>query len=348
MRLLVASAALACAIGCAQQSDVFPDDTTTLELHVAGGLAPAPGPGSTCTPEDTTYDYVLATRALSWTAYQSGSDGVFTEQPGQTTLGDDAAHQLHDRSPHSRCRPTRAGPISRPRCTSPRPTVRRTIRRPNASSGSPASRTRSGRPRSSARSAMKRRAAPPRDRRVRARRARARRIGAPDLGQVRRPRTSRGRTRRRAGSASRPPTSPSRSAWRPMRARPPRGRGIAGRRARTSRTGSRSTGCRATPPVATVAGEFVSVTWTARARRPRRFASTSPRSSRSTQRHVAIVRLSAPGAKPVDAIVRAGTAVLELRAGQRRRRCSRGSRTAWTTSRRAAITSRSCSRCCSS
>ena len=97
MRLLVAfAAALACAIGCAQQSDVFPDNTTTLELHVAGGLAPAPGPGSTCTPEDTTYDYVLATRALSWTACQSGSDGVFTQQPGQTTLGADAAHQLHD------------------------------------------------------------------------------------------------------------------------------------------------------------------------------------------------------------------------------------------------------------
>lgn len=97
MRLLVAAAAaLACAVGCTQQSAVFPDNTTTLEMHVTGGLAPNPGPGSTCTPQDTTYDYVLATRALSWTACQSGSDGVFTKQSGQDTLGADAAKQLHD------------------------------------------------------------------------------------------------------------------------------------------------------------------------------------------------------------------------------------------------------------
>ena len=98
MRLLVAAAAaLACTAGCAQQSDaVFPDNATTLELHVTGGLAPTPGAGSTCTPEDTTYDYVLATRALSWTACDTGSDGVFTQQSGQDTLTTDAAHQLHD------------------------------------------------------------------------------------------------------------------------------------------------------------------------------------------------------------------------------------------------------------
>lgn len=96
MRLLVAAAAaLACAVGCAQQSAVFPDNTTTLELHVTGGLAPSPGPGSTCTPQDNTYDYVLATRALSWTSCQSDSSGVFTPQSGQATLAADAAQQLH-------------------------------------------------------------------------------------------------------------------------------------------------------------------------------------------------------------------------------------------------------------
>lgn len=76
------------------------------------------------------------------------------------------------------------------------------------------------------------------------------------------------------------------------------------------------TGCRATPPVATVAGEFVSVTWTEAC------ASTATLRLDFTAffavdtRHIAIVRLSAPGAKPVDAIVRANTPVLELRAGQ--------------------------------
>lgn len=101
MRFLVAAAAVfACTAGCTQSSQpsdaVFPDDATRLELHVTGGLAPTPAAGSTCTPADDTYAYVLATRALSWTSCESDAGGVYTPRSAQATLAPNAAQQLHD------------------------------------------------------------------------------------------------------------------------------------------------------------------------------------------------------------------------------------------------------------
>jgi hypothetical protein len=99
MRLLFI-AIVACTVGCAAQSTnngVFPSTATSLELHVAGGLAPMPATGSTCTPADDSYTYVLATQVLSWTECSSPTaGGVYAFVPGQATLDDAAAAQLVD------------------------------------------------------------------------------------------------------------------------------------------------------------------------------------------------------------------------------------------------------------
>ena len=99
MRLAFAAAAFACTAACAQQPSgaLFPDDATSVELQVTGGLAPTPGAGSTCTPADDSYTYVVATRALSWSACTSPTPGgAYTTQTGQATLASDAAQQLLD------------------------------------------------------------------------------------------------------------------------------------------------------------------------------------------------------------------------------------------------------------
>jgi hypothetical protein len=91
---------LSCATGCGQSSAgsaVFPSTATSLELHVSGGLEPAPGAGSTCRPGDDSYTYTLATQVLSWTECSSPTtDGVYSFTPGQATLDDAAAAQLVD------------------------------------------------------------------------------------------------------------------------------------------------------------------------------------------------------------------------------------------------------------
>lgn len=92
-------AILVCA-GCSTQPSsnaVFPATATSLQLHVAGGLAPMPAAGSTCTPADDSFTYVIATEMLSWTECSSPTaGGVYAFVPGQATLDDDAAAQLVD------------------------------------------------------------------------------------------------------------------------------------------------------------------------------------------------------------------------------------------------------------
>ncbi len=86
-------------VGCAQQptSGVFPSNATSVDVHETGGLIPAPAAGSTCTPGDDSYTYVLATHLLSWHECSSPTvGGVYAFVVGQATLDDGTDAQLVD------------------------------------------------------------------------------------------------------------------------------------------------------------------------------------------------------------------------------------------------------------
>jgi len=96
MRMCLA-VVLTCAAGCAADSTsaVFPPGATSFELDQAGGLSPTPAAGSTCTPANESYTYVLATKVLSSNVCSSPTaDGVYAFVAAQATLSDAAAGQL--------------------------------------------------------------------------------------------------------------------------------------------------------------------------------------------------------------------------------------------------------------
>jgi hypothetical protein len=95
MRAYLASLLVCAACGTTTSDSLFPSDTTQFEMTSVGGLAPQAGSGSTCQPENSTFTYVLATRALSWTECSSpNDDGVYSFVPGQATLSADDDAQL--------------------------------------------------------------------------------------------------------------------------------------------------------------------------------------------------------------------------------------------------------------
>jgi hypothetical protein len=80
--------------GSSDPSNVFAPDTTTVTIHLAGGLGPAPGAGSTCFPDLEDYTYVIATATLSWSVCTAPTPGgVYHLLPGQATL---TAMQVND------------------------------------------------------------------------------------------------------------------------------------------------------------------------------------------------------------------------------------------------------------
>lgn len=93
---------------CSSSSDaVFPADTAVVDLTMVGGLAPTPGPGSTCAAIDDEYTYSLADHHLGWKSCQSPSiGGTYDFVHGETTLSDadhtalvDALHALGPAKP---------------------------------------------------------------------------------------------------------------------------------------------------------------------------------------------------------------------------------------------------------
>jgi len=94
MRACLALLVAACGTTTTSTS-LFPPDTTQFEMTSQGGLAPQAGSGSTCQPESSTFTYVLAQRALSWTECAApNNDGVYSFVPGQTTLSAADGSQL--------------------------------------------------------------------------------------------------------------------------------------------------------------------------------------------------------------------------------------------------------------
>jgi hypothetical protein len=95
MRACLVSLVACAACSTTGSSSLFPSDTTQFVMTSQGGLAPQAGSGSTCQPENSTFTYVLATRALSWTECASpNDDGVYSFVPGQATLSADDGAQL--------------------------------------------------------------------------------------------------------------------------------------------------------------------------------------------------------------------------------------------------------------
>ena len=85
--LLLLSVLAACT--SSDSTGPFPSDTSVVNLTLVGGLAPTPGPGSTCQPLDDEYTYSLSERHLGWKSCESPTiGGTYTFVTGEKTLSE--------------------------------------------------------------------------------------------------------------------------------------------------------------------------------------------------------------------------------------------------------------------
>jgi hypothetical protein len=79
----------ACTSTSSDVTGPFPDDTSVVNLTIVGGLAPMPGPGSTCQPADDSFTYSLSDRHLGWSSCESPTTGgTYAFVTGSKTLSD--------------------------------------------------------------------------------------------------------------------------------------------------------------------------------------------------------------------------------------------------------------------
>lgn len=69
-------------------------DDMTVKITAMGGFGPGAIDGSTCHPSDTTFTYVLATKAFTWKICALEDGGTFAYDSGSRTLATDEAATL--------------------------------------------------------------------------------------------------------------------------------------------------------------------------------------------------------------------------------------------------------------